>query len=90
MILHYLLRFYRPLLYMRNLYDIKPGVLGEFFMGFLNYYGNDFDPLNYAIAFPRYDESIVVTKAELTAMMHENLFASVLCIQDPLTPGKLL
>uniref|UniRef100_A0A914Y1J9 PAP-associated domain-containing protein n=1 Tax=Panagrolaimus superbus TaxID=310955 RepID=A0A914Y1J9_9BILA len=86
MIVHYMLRFYRHFFLIQDLTQLQPGILGKFFMGFLEYYGCEFDPMNDALAFPKLDEAVLMPKKHLASLMNENIFASILCVQDPLTP----
>jgi DNA polymerase sigma len=86
MIVHYMLRFYRSFFFVTDIHQLPIGMLSKFFMDFLEYYGRIFDPLTEALAFPKLDEAVLMSKSHLTSIMNENFFASVLCIQDPLTP----
>ena len=90
MIIHFMLRNYKSEFYGKRVENLEPGVLGEFFMKFLQYYGNEFDPMTDALAFPDPFVAILEKKVNLTAVMQEEICASIFCVQDPINPGSSL
>jgi len=84
MIIHFMLRNYQSDFYGKQIESLEPGILGEFFMKFLQYYGNEFDPMTDALAFPGPRHAVLEKKANLTAVMQEEICASVFCVQDPI------
>lgn len=87
MIIHFIFRKYRHQFYCKKISDLEPRILGEFLLSFLQYYGEEFNPMTDALAFPNPWEALLVPKINLTTYMQEEICASVFCIQDPINPG---
>ncbi|KAE9553851.1 hypothetical protein FO519_002939 [Halicephalobus sp. NKZ332] len=88
MIIHFMLRKYKSEFLFKKIEDLENGVLGDFFLKFLQYYGNEFDPMRDALAFPNPFEAVLIEKASLTAFMQEEICASIFCVQDPINPAN--
>lgn len=67
--------------------SVHKAQLGILFLGFLKFFGCDFNYANTALRI-RDGASEMVSKEKLAESMHEFKHSAILCIEDPLDPGQ--